>query len=203
MAAVALIALLAIAGAVFAARLGVARAQEHVTIPVGDIWYCDSSTKGGECETDIYAGDTVVWDFSYGTLPHTVTHCGDSCDSPTGSPLWDSGLISNGTTFSYTFDQTGSYAYRCEVHPQQQIGRIVVHEGPRPPTATLVVVSPAVDFLGTETPRPTPTALPETGQQSPAGGAGSFATLGFFSAGVALLCAGGVFALRGRTLRKR
>ncbi|MEX0786859.1 MAG: dockerin type I domain-containing protein [Dehalococcoidia bacterium] len=95
-------------------------------IPVGDIWFCAPQFQGGVCETTVEAGDTVVWDFSAGDAPHTTTECGTSCNNPTASPLWDSGVISDDSTFKYTFDEPGTYLYYCEVHPTIHRGRIVV-----------------------------------------------------------------------------
>ncbi|MCH8007635.1 MAG: hypothetical protein IIC91_02095 [Chloroflexi bacterium] len=95
-------------------------------VDVGDIWFCDATFENGVCETTIDPGDTVVWDFSGANLPHTTTECGASCDDPTASPLWDSGLINDGTAFQYTFDVPGTYLYYCQVHPTLQRGRIVV-----------------------------------------------------------------------------
>jgi hypothetical protein len=205
-AAITFAALLAIVVAAVAGRYGVTRAEEQVTIPVGDIWFCDSSTKGGECDTDIYVGDTVTWDFSGASLPHTVTDCGDSCGTPTGSPRFGSGLVSDGSTFSYTFAQPGSYAYHCEVHPQQQMGRIIVHAGTRPATPTLVMISPPVDYVGTETPAATPTTgveeLPHSGQR-PTGSATAWSALiALAMGGAALFVAGGALALRGKAPRE-
>ncbi|MBI4571094.1 MAG: hypothetical protein HY723_04030 [Chloroflexi bacterium] len=143
-------------------------AQETVTIAVGDTWFCDASYQAGVCEIAIDAGDTVVWDFSGATLPHTTTACGETCDTPTGSPLWNSGIISGGGTFSYTFSQAGIYPYFCQIHPFQR-GRIDVHEGARPTTPTLVVISPPVDYAGTPPPTPGP-GLPDVGGGPQAGG---------------------------------
>lgn len=102
-----------------------------VTVPVGDIWFCGPSFANGVvCETKINVGDTVVWDFTGAVAPHTTTHCGSSCDNPTNSPLWDSGVISTTSadrTFEYTFTQPGTYPYLCEVHSAAQRGRIVVN----------------------------------------------------------------------------
>jgi len=102
-----------------------------VTIAVGDIWFCGPAfSSGNVCETKINQGDTVVWDFTGATLPHTTTHCGASCASPTASPLWDSGVISPSSpdrTFEFTFTEPGTYLYFCEVHPTTQRGRIVVN----------------------------------------------------------------------------
>ncbi len=96
------------------------------TVDVGDIWFCDETFEGGLCETTIAVGDTVVWDFDGAIQPHTTTACGASCDSPTASPRWDSGLINDGTTFQYTFNAPGTYLYYCQVHPTLQRGSIVV-----------------------------------------------------------------------------
>jgi len=103
----------------------------QVTVDVGDIWFCNPTfSNGNVCETKINQGDTVVWDFTGATIPHTTTHCGASCSSPTSSPLWDSGLISPSSpdrTFEFTFTEPGTYLYFCQVHPSAQRGRIVVN----------------------------------------------------------------------------
>ena len=112
-----------------------ARAQETTTVAVGDIWFCDDSFSAGVCETTISVGDTVSWDFSPAQLPHTTTACGADCDDPTATPLWDSGLVADGSTFEFTFDTPGTYLYYCLVHPTLQRGRIVVQQDP-PPTST-------------------------------------------------------------------
>ena len=119
-------ALLLTVGALLALPSGPAAAGETVTIAVGDIWFCSEPFQGGVCETVISVGDTVVWDFSGASLPHTTTECGTSCDDPTGAPLWDSGLISDGSTFEFTFTEPGVYLYHCEVHSAAQRGRIIV-----------------------------------------------------------------------------
>jgi len=113
-----------------------AAAQETVTVDVGDIWFCDVSFMGGVCDTTIAAGDTVVWDFGPALLPHTTTACGASCDSPTSDPLWDSGLIVDGSTYQYTFTQPGTYLYYCLVHLNMQRGRIIVLGGGATPPPT-------------------------------------------------------------------
>ena len=70
------------------------RAQEQVTINVGDFYFCEPSFENGVCETDINVGDTVVWHFS-ALNSHTTTECGASCASPTSSPLWNSNPLSS------------------------------------------------------------------------------------------------------------
>lgn len=60
------------------------------------------------------AGTTVVWT-NRDSTPHTVT-----ADS------FDSGSLSQGQTFSYTFNQAGTFEYRCTIHPSMPHGNVVV-----------------------------------------------------------------------------
>ena len=122
--------LLAFIGALSAVAATPAVAQDTTTISVGDFWFCSTSFEGGVCETNITVGDTVVWNFGGASAPHTTTECGASCDTPTGSPLWDSGIIDDGATFQSSFDQEGAYLYRCQIHPFLMRGRIVVRAAP-------------------------------------------------------------------------
>jgi hypothetical protein len=110
------------------------------TVPVGDIWFCNSSFQGGVCDVAIHTGDTVTWDFSGASAHHTTTECGASCDSPvpTAQALWDSGPILGSdslNTFSHTFTTPGTYLYYCRLHPDMQRGRIIV-QAIGNPTAT-------------------------------------------------------------------
>lgn len=52
-------------------------------------------------------GTTVMWT-NNNSVPHTVT---------SDDGLWDSGNLNPGSTFSYTFEQPGTFAYHCEIHP--------------------------------------------------------------------------------------
>ncbi len=66
----------------------------------------------------IKVGTTVVWTNSTGA-PHTST-------SDAGSAVtWDSSFINSGQTFSFTFTQTGTFHYHCNVHPYMH-GTVVV-----------------------------------------------------------------------------
>ena len=102
-----------------------AAAQETVTIPVGDIWFCDPSFENEVCTTKVNVGDTVLWDFSPAAIKHTTTEGCAKCLYPR-APFWDSGLVQPGGTFSFTFPQPGTYQYYCAVHPFH-LGQIVVN----------------------------------------------------------------------------
>jgi plastocyanin len=101
---------------------------EDVTITVDDFWFCGAAFEGGVCETQIDAGETVLWDFEPANnfVTHTATHCGASCDAPTGAPLFDSGPHDGQGTYKFTFLDPGQYRYRCNVHPDQMRGIITV-----------------------------------------------------------------------------
>ena len=149
-------------------------AADTATVAVGDIWYCDASYQNGVCETAIDSGDTVVWDFSGALLPHTTTACGASCASPTGSPLWDSGIVQGGgASFSFTFTEPGAYLYYCLLHGSAQQGRIVV----RAPVPTATEAVDGTPGAAPATPAATSQpALPASGQ-GPAGPAAGGWTL--------------------------
>jgi len=70
----------------------------------------------------INAGDTVEWTNS-DTAAHTVTG-GSPADGPSG--VFDSSLFMAGTTFSFTFEEVGSYDYFCMVHPWM-VGNVQVN----------------------------------------------------------------------------
>ena len=150
-----------------AVTLQPAAAQETTTIAVGNFWFCDSSFQNGVCETTINAGDTVAWDFSGVTVTHTTTECGDSCDAPGDSPLWNSGTVSDGSTFQFTFSEPGTYSYRCNIHPSPMRGQITVLAAQEELAATPDASPPPDD----SSPSPAVVAPPVTGQgmQSEAG----------------------------------
>ena len=170
-------------------------AQETTTIAVGDLWFCDASFQDGVCETTINAGDTVAWDFSGAALPHTTTECGATCDNPNDSPFWDSGTLSDGSTFQFTFDEPGSLLYRCTIHPTQMRGRITVLASQEEPTATPDGSSPPDDGP----PAATAAAPPVTGQgmQSEAG-ALLWTAVALAASGVALAGIGAAALRRAR-----
>jgi plastocyanin len=154
-----LVALIALAAGslVVAASSGPARAQDQ-TVAVGDIWFCNAQFENGICDTTVTAGDTVTWDFSAGTLAHTTT-----------GPFWDSGFITDGSTFSVTFDSAGTFAYTCTVHPSQMNGRIIVQEAQQPEPTQPATDQPVSDQPGDATPVDAPTSAPAGDDEAASG----------------------------------
>jgi plastocyanin len=88
-------------------------------------------------------GTTVTWVQS-GSNPHTTT----SYDG-----LWDSGMIGGGSggTFSFTFDEPGTYEYFCIPHEALgMVGSVTVTGGATAsPTATATASPTATALAGT------------------------------------------------------
>ena len=91
-----------------------------------------SSTPGCEETADgcfipntvtIDVGGTVTWE-NNDTAAHTSTG-GSASDGPSG--VFDSSLIMAGSSFSHTFDSTGTYDYFCMVHPWMA-GTVIVED---------------------------------------------------------------------------
>jgi plastocyanin len=178
--------LLALGAGAFAARP--AAAQESIAVPVGDFFFCAESFENGVCETAVAEGSTVNWTFG-GSTTHTTT---------SDDALWDSGGISSGT-FSFTFDTAGTYTYRCNIHPAQMRGRIVVQapeptvpEPTAPPRATAVV-----DYVAPATPAAGP-GLPKVGQGGAGGSGGWWVVAGALAAGLGLATLGAGYAVMRR-----
>jgi plastocyanin len=127
---------------IFLAGAGPAAATTH-PVAVGDFFFCDPDVPAGACQTVINAGDTVTWNHSSGAANHTVTECGDSCDTPATSPLFDSPILKPGASYSFTFQKAGTYLYHCQLHPTLMRASVVVRAPPATPT-----------------PAPTPTKAP-------------------------------------------
>lgn len=189
--------LLAAAGAALLLTARSTAAQETVTIAVGDIWFCDASYRGVECEITIHAGDTVVWDFSSAQAAHTTTECGASCDDPTASPRWDSGVISDGSSYQYTLAEPGTYLFLCRIHPTLQRGRIVVLA--LEPTSTRQPATAEQTPRATATPPP---ELPHAGQGGASDSGGRWLVAGVALATSVTLALGGAALLRSGRRRR-
>ena len=74
---------------------------------------------------DIDQGDTVVWTIDDIVMLHSATH-----DVPLADRLFDSGLLSDGMSFSFVFDTSGVFPVFCTIHPIQMSQLITVTGGP-------------------------------------------------------------------------
>lgn len=81
---------------------------------VEDLCYIPSSVI-------VPVGTTITWS-NDDTAAHTVTS-GDLTSGPIGK--FDSGLFMAGKTFEFTFEETGTYPYYCQVHPWMT-GKVIV-----------------------------------------------------------------------------
>ena len=64
----------------------------------------------------INRGDTIIWT-NNDSVPHQIK--GDNLSNLGGQ------VMSNGQTYSYTFNDTGTFAYHCNIHPSMT-GSIIV-----------------------------------------------------------------------------
>ena len=62
------------------------------------------------------SGTTVTW-VNRDSAPHTATSTTDA---------FDSGRLEQGQTYSYTFDEAGTFEYSCTVHPSMPRGKVIV-----------------------------------------------------------------------------
>ena len=83
---------------------------------------------------EVAVGDTVTWTSEDQGVRHTVTSGEPAGETVPGvsegeaskpDGLFDGALDDAGTTFSFTFEETGDFAYFCEVHPSMT-GTVVV-----------------------------------------------------------------------------
>jgi plastocyanin len=106
----------------------------------GDVVRADVSTVSimnfafNPPSTTVHVGDTVTWTNNDSFIAHTTT---------SSAALWDSGALSTGQGFSFTFTSPGTFAYHCNIHPFMA-GTITV-----------------LDSGATSTFTPTPTATPQ------------------------------------------
>ena len=123
-------------------------ASADTSIDTGSDYFCSHDFEGGNCVTNVTAGETVTWSVSSGI--HTVTECADATNCPL-SGGFDSGALEEGESYSQTFAQAGTYYYFCSFHPSEMHGTIVV--------AAAATASPTPEPTATT---PDQTAAPQT-----------------------------------------
>ncbi len=98
-------------------------------------------------------GTRVVWTNQQSQVSHTVT-------SDTAG-IFDSGVFQTGATFAFTFNQAGTFAYHCNIHPNMHGTVVVTGAG-----ATATVAAPPA--TAPTTAPPPPVTLPPTAAPAPA-----------------------------------
>jgi plastocyanin len=63
----------------------------------------------------IAKGTTVTWT-NQDSVQHTVTEI---------NSVFSSDILRQGQTFSYTFNETGTFEYQCHIHPSMR-GKVIV-----------------------------------------------------------------------------
>ena len=83
-----------------------AAAAEEVTINIVDFFF-------EPADVTVKVGTTVTW-VNVGPTDHTTTAFVD------GDKYWDSEIMHEGDTFSFTFEEPGSFDYLCGLHPSMK-----------------------------------------------------------------------------------
>ena len=164
-------------------------ASADTSVEAGNDYFCSADFEGSVCETDITAGETVTWNVVAGS--HTVTECSAGFASCPPAGGFDSDILVDGDTYSHTFSEPGTYPYRCQLHPSEMLGTIVVA------AAATDSPTPAASETAPASASATPTAvvLPSTGGAPSSGDPGwAFALLG----AAVLAASGAAFTLARR-----
>ena len=113
-----LLCILALAGTGFveaavhgAFRAGSTASQYHVAFGVTQVYMVNDAFTPARIQVTL--GTTVTWT-NRDTVPHNVTLSPIVISS---SDNWESGLLSPGRSFSYTFTSRGTFQYYCQEHP--------------------------------------------------------------------------------------
>ena len=78
-------------------------------------------------EITIQAGESVTWT-NQDIVPHTATS-GNPGDDDLDS-IFRSAVLSQGGTFTHTFEDAGEFVYFCEVHPgMMRDAKVIVESG--------------------------------------------------------------------------
>ena len=109
----------------------------------------------GPATLTVVVGDTVIWT-NTDDSPHTVTAEGGA---------FDSGNLSEGLSFSFTFTETGTYSYVCNYHGEMR-ATIVVEAASAPAAPATAPATGAAYADGSEAAGQPDTALPAPAQMA-------------------------------------
>lgn len=88
----------------------------EVEIPVGAFNPANADTAYVPLDLEVPVGTTVRWT-NLDPIAHTVTSGVSDGSSTTADGLFDSGLLNENQTFTFTFTEPGTYPYFCLPHP--------------------------------------------------------------------------------------
>lgn len=80
------------------------------------------TTTHEDASVTLSSGDTVIWTWGEGGMPHDVSSIDPDAPSDFGSEI----LTGEGQTYEYTFVEPAEIDYRCSVHPTTMTGTITV-----------------------------------------------------------------------------
>jgi hypothetical protein len=126
------------------------------SIHVGDFYFCDIAFQGSICDRTFPVGTEVAWEVVQSS--HTITECDDTFSVCPPPGAFDFGVVSNGDSRFRMFNEAGMYEYRCNFHPDQMRGRIVV-QAPTTATPTPGATSPPQSSEATPSPGQSPTTV--------------------------------------------
>ena len=87
-----------------------------------------STTTAGGADADIVISNFAFSGTESVPVGSTVTVVNEDSigHTWTSNDLFDSGTLSQGDTFEFTFDEAGEYEYYCAIHPTQMMGTLTV-----------------------------------------------------------------------------
>ena len=134
------------------------------TIAAGKTYVVEVGPNGDNfvpASITIEPGDTIEWQWK--SSFHSSTS--GTPNKPSGE--WNSGVLNNGSKYSYEFNELGTFPYYCTVHGGccNMIGSVTVVAGspsptPSPSPSPSASPSPTLTPTPTPTPSPSPTASP-------------------------------------------
>lgn len=96
-----------------------ATATASVSIPDGAFDPSNADTAYDPLDLEVEVGTAVTWT-NNDEVAHTVTSGESDGTAGEADGTFDSGFIEPGETFSYTFDEPGTFTYFCTPHPWMQ-----------------------------------------------------------------------------------
>ena len=93
-------------------------------IHMANFYFCDPSFQGSICDRTFVVGSEVAWEVFQDA--HTITECDDTFTVCPPAGGFDFGFVYNGDSRFRVFNEVGVYEYRCNFHPDQMRGRLIV-----------------------------------------------------------------------------